>query len=150
MSIESKLVAIEALIASIRAEGGAAGGSAGGAAGGMNISAPIYVKKTSKRFTADSFMDYLYKNSRDKTFADGVVRRTVGPTIPRAKWPLDMDGNEYPKLQDLCADFRIDCMRDRADHPTVYVVLPNDTYENDSAEVIETKKAAAAATPDAT
>lgn len=124
MSLESKLVAIEALIASIRLNDSEK-------PKGLDPKAVMYAdpkavmhKPTkTERFTSDEFMDFLHKNSYDKKFMDGFTRRTVKPTIARNKWPLDMDGNEYPKLQDLCADFRLDCMRDDPKMTTMFIVL---------------------------
>ena len=127
-NIEQKLQAIEVLIKTIRDE--------------FKPLQAIVVKKKAtnvnhvtqvthktnqavpKRFTPDEFIDFVRDNSYEKTFHDGVKRLYVRPTLDRKKWPLDVNNKEYLKLQDLCADFNYECIRDDPSKMTVYIVVP--------------------------
>jgi hypothetical protein len=85
---------------------------------------PTMAESPIKRFTPDEFIDFVRDNSYEKTFYDGIKRLYVRPTLDRKKWPLDVNNNEYLKLQDLCADFNYECIRDDPSKKTVYIVVP--------------------------
>jgi hypothetical protein len=83
-----------------------------------------YVKP--ERWTEDNFFENMEKISYIKTFKDGSKKKVVNPPS-RALWPT-VNGVEYAKVQELCADYGLDCIRDEspADNeykPFVFIVL---------------------------
>ena len=128
-NIEAKLQAIEVLINTIR-------DSVRDSVKNSKPSPPIVIKKkkntnstpnnikrfTPERFTADQFIGFVRDNSHLKKFHDGVERLCVTKSLGRHLWPLDLENNEYKKLQDLCADFNFGCIRNDPSVPTVYIV----------------------------
>ena len=79
-----------------------------------------------ERWTEDNFFENLEKLSYIKTFLDGSKKRVVNPPS-RALWPLS-DGAEYAKVQELCHDYDLDCIRDESpdqkeSKPCVYIIL---------------------------
>ena len=83
-----------------------------------------YVKQ--ERWTEDNFFANMEKISYIKTFKDGSKKKVVNPPS-RALWPT-VDGVEYTKVQDLCADYDLDCIRDESPEqneykPFVFIVL---------------------------
>ena len=84
--------------------------------------------KKQERWTEDNFFENMEKISYVKTFKDGSKKKVVNPPS-RALWPL-VEGKEYVKVQDLCADYDIDCIRDESPDqneykPFVFMVLEN-------------------------
>lgn len=130
MSIVQKLDEIEALIASIRKDLGIKST--------LRLEAPEYkvTKPTKKeetkkeetkeakseRYGDKNFIDALYDLAKEQTFKDGTTKLCVS-SLPRKKWPLTAEGKMYEKLQDLCADFDVECVRDDPTKPNVYIVL---------------------------
>ena len=81
-----------------------------------------FKKKFSERFNPDTFVDDIYELAKDRLFKDGKTKKTVC-NLPRTCWPLNEDGQEYEKLQHLCKDYELSCIRDDPEKPTVFIVF---------------------------
>jgi len=140
MSLAQKLDQIEALVASIRADLGIKKE--------LRLSAPEYVKQDKPeykkvtvikknaeigRYTEDEFLDALYESSTLKKFKDGSMKRVV-TSLDRKLWPLTKEGEMYEKLQDLCADFDLEVVRDDPSKPNVYIIMKEEKKEGSAGE----------------
>jgi hypothetical protein len=81
-----------------------------------------FKKKFAERFDSNTFVDDLYELAKDRLFKDGKTKKTVC-NLPRTCWPLNEEGQEYEKLQHLCKDYDLSCIRDDPEKPTVFIVF---------------------------
>jgi hypothetical protein len=81
-----------------------------------------FEKKFSKRYDPDTFVDEIYKLSKERTFTDGKTKKALCG-LPRTCWPLRENGEPYEKLQHLCQDYQLVCVRDDPEKPTVFIIF---------------------------
>jgi hypothetical protein len=79
-------------------------------------------KPIPERYNPVTFIDEIFELAKDRVFKDGTTKRALCG-LPRSHWPLNDNGEEYEKLQHLCEDYNLSCIRDDPEKPTVFIVF---------------------------